>query len=309
MRTFMRVAQHESFALAARELGLSASAVSKQVRQLEQRLGARLLNRTTRRVALTELGRTYLAGARKVLEDVDEIEAAVRGLQREPRGTLRVSAGQDFGQLYLCEILGAFAAAHPHLKIDLELTDRSVDLVDEGFDVVLRIAKPASSTLVMRRLGSCEVVLCASSAYLDTYGVPESPSELASHSCIEYAYAASGGWPFRANGRTQTVSVTGRLRANSGWALRAFALAGQGIAFLPRFMVHEQLASGALRTVLDDVLDADLDLMALLPPGRHVAAKSRAFVDFVAERLRSEPWLGARAAYNERTRRAARRRQ
>jgi DNA-binding transcriptional LysR family regulator len=309
MRTFLRVAHHESFALAARELGLSASAVSKQIRQLEQRLGVRLLNRTTRRVRLTEPGRVYVASAQRVLDDLEEVEATLRGLQGEPRGTLRVSAGQDFGWLYLCEILGEFAGAHPHLRIDLELTDRSVDLIDEGFDVVLRIARPTSSTLRVRRLGTCETVLCASPAYLDAYGAPASPAELAKHSCIEYAYAATGAWPFVLRGRAQAIPVSGRLRANSGWALRAFALAGQGIAWLPRCMVHEQLESGALRSVLDDALDGDLDLMALLPPGRHVAAKSRAFVDFAAEHLRAEPWLGGRSAYNGRARRAARRRQ
>jgi DNA-binding transcriptional LysR family regulator len=225
---------------------------------------------------------------------VAELEIAVPGLHAEPHGTLRVSAPQDFGRLYLCEAVGAFAAEYPHLRIEFEMTDRKVDVLEEGFDVAVRVAKLASSTLVMRRLGRCERVLCASPAYLATYGAPRSPAELASHNCIEYDYAASNSWAFRVGGRTQTVAATGRLRANSAWTLRALTLAGQGIALMPRFLVHEDLAEGRLSSVLADALDDDLDVMALLPPGRRIAAKSRAFVDFITERLRAEPWWAPR---------------
>jgi len=293
MRTFERVAAHESFAGAARTLGISASAVSKQIRALEDRLGVKLLQRTTRRVTLTQVGRIYFERAQKILAEVDELEGTVRGLHSEPRGTLRVSAPQDFGRLYLCETVGAFAAAYPHLRVEFVMTDRKVDVVEEGFDVTVRIARPASSSLVMRRLGRCERLLCASPAYLAAYGVPDSPAALASHNCIEYDYAESNAWSFRGGARAQTVTATGRLRANSAWTLRALVLADQGIALLPRFVVHEDLAAGRLASVLEDALDADLDVMALLPPGRHVSAKARAFVDFVAERLRTEPWWHA----------------
>jgi len=311
MRTFERVAAHESFAGAARELGISPSAVSKQIRLLEKRLDVKLLHRTTRRVTLTQAGRVYFEQARKILGEVDELEGTVRGLHSEPRGTLRVSAPQDFGRLYLCEAVGAFAAEYPHLRIEFEMTDRKVDVVEEGFDVAVRVAKLPSSTLVRKRLGRCERVLCASPAYLAAYGVPDSPAALASHNCIEYDYAESNAWTFRSAGRTQTVAATGRLRANSAWTLRALVLAGQGIALIPRFLVHEDLAEGRLVSVLADALDADLDVMALLPPGRHVAAKARAFVDFIAERLRSEPWwersvLGPPTPARRSRRRAAR---
>jgi DNA-binding transcriptional LysR family regulator len=296
MRTFERVATHESLAAAARELGLSPSAVSKQIRSLEERLDVRLLHRTTRRVTLTQAGRAYYERAQKILAEVEELEHTVRGLHAEPRGTLRVSAPQDFGRLYLCEAVGCFAAEHPHLRIEFEMTDRKVDVVEEGFDVAVRVARQASSTLLMKRLGTCPRVLCASPEYLATYGAPAAPSALASHNCIEYVYAESNAWRFRNGERTQMVTATGRLRANSGWALRSLALAGQGIALLPRFLVHDDLAEGRLRAVLEDALDADLDVMALLPPGRRIAAKSRAFVDFIAERLRGERWwAGAQA--------------
>jgi DNA-binding transcriptional LysR family regulator len=290
MRTFERVVAHESFAGAARELGVSPSAVSKQIRQLEERLDVKLLQRTTRRVTPTQAGQVYGERARKILGEVDDLEMTVRGLHAEPRGTLRVSAPQDFGRLYLCEAVGAFAAEYPHLRIEFEMTDRKVDVVEEGFDVAIRVAKPASSTLVMRRLGRCERVLCAAPAYLAAYGSPSSPGALASHNCIEYDYAESNAWSFRSGGRRQTVSATGRLRANSAWALRALVLAGQGIALLPRFLGHEDLAEGRLRSLFDGVLDDDLEVMALLPPGRHVAAKARAFVDFISARMRSAPW-------------------
>jgi len=305
MRTFERVAAHESFAGAARELGLSPSAVSKQIRALEERLEVKLLQRTTRRVTLTQAGQAYLESARKILGEVEELELTVRGLHSQPHGTLRVSAPQDFGRLYLCEAVGAFAAEYPHLRIEFEMTDRKVDVVDEGFDVAVRVAKLASSTLVMRRLGRCERVLCASPAYLAAYGTPASPAALGSHNCIEYDYAESNSWTFRIDGRAQTVAATGRLRANSAWALRALALAGQGIALMPRFLVHEDLAEGRLVAVLADALDADLDVMAVLPPGRHVSAKARAFVDFIAERLRSEPWWGAARAPRRKLRRVS----
>ena len=290
MRTFERVAAHQGFAAAARELGLSPSAVSKQIRSLEERLGVRLIHRTTRRFVLTQAGRLYFERARRLLAEVEDLEHTVRGLQAEPRGTLRISAPQDFGRLYLCEALGVFAAGFPHLRLELVMTDRLVDVVEEGFDVALRIGRPVSSSLVMRRLGRCARVLCASPAYLAAYGLPNSPAELARHSCIEYDYADANAWSFRTNGRTQNVAATGRLRANSGWALRALALAGQGIALIPRFLVHDDLAEGRLLPVLGDVLDEDLDVLALLPPGRRAPAKTRVFVDFVAERLRGEPW-------------------
>ena len=293
MRTFEQVAAHESFAGAARALGISPSSVSKQIRTLEDRLGVRLIHRTTRRVTLTQAGRVYFERAQKILGEVDDLELVVRGLHSEPRGTLRVSAPQDFGRFYLCEAVGAFAAEYPHLRIEFEMTDRKVDVVEEGFDVAVRVAKLPSSTLVMRRLGTCPRVLCASPAYLEAYGTPDSPAALASHNCIEYDYAESNAWTFRsAGGRRHTVSATGRLRANSAWTLRALALAGQGIALVPCFLVHEDLAEGRLVRVLADVLDADLDVMALLPPGRKVSAKARAFVDFIAERLRAVPWFG-----------------
>ena len=293
LRTFVRVAALRSFGGAARELGLSPSAVSKQIRTLEERLGVRLLHRTTRRVSLSEAGELLQARAERLLEELGELQTTLRGLHGQPRGTLRISVPQDFGRLYLCGIAGRFAASYPELRIDVELGDRQVDLVEEGFDVVVRIARARDSTLVVRRIGLCERVLCASPTYLSRYGTPRHPSELSTHNCIEYGYLADDGWGFVTDGRRKTVQPTGRLRANSGWAMREMALADLGIALLPTFLVHHALSTSALTTLLDDTLDADLEVMALLPPGRQIPAKSRVFLDFLVDELTREPWWRA----------------
>lgn len=291
IRTFIQVAELGSFAGAARALGLSPSAVSKQIGLLEERLGVRLLDRTTRHVSLTEVGRLYFERGAGVLGDLEQLEAEVRGTHAALRGRLRVSAPQDFGRLFLCDVVASFVDRFPELRLELELSDRLVDVVEEGFDVVVRIARPRDSSLVVRRIGVCERVLCASPAYLERYGTPRAPQDLDRHSCIEYEYLPdSGAWPFRVDGRTRNVRPTGRLRTNAGWAMRAMALAGQGVALLPIFLVEDDLARGDLVRLLDDVLDADVELMALIPQRKQVSAKVRAFLDFVVERLRGQGW-------------------
>lgn len=290
MQTFVAVATNRSFAGAARALGLSTSAVSKHIRGLEERLGAQLLTRTTRQVVPTEAGELFLERARTILDDMDALEAEVRGVQSEPRGTLRVTTPLDFGQLYLCEVLAEFVADHPELRVEFELTDRLVDLVEGGFDVAIRIARPSDSSLRIRRLTRIEMRICASPAYLDRYGVPERPTDLRTHSCIEYGYLAERGWRFRVDGQLETVAATGRIHCNSGWAMRILALADQGIALLPKFMIREDLEADRLRSLFDEELENDSELAAMLPPGRGLPAKSRAFLDFLVDRLSKEPW-------------------
>ncbi len=291
LHTFVSVAKLGSFAGAARTLGLSTSGVSKQIGALEERLGVRLLNRTTRHVALTEVGRVFLERGEGILEQLEELENDVRGLQSTPRGTLRVSAPQDFGRLFLCGMIGRFAADYPALRVELELSDRIVDVVDEGFDVVLRIAKPPDSSLVVRRIGVCERVLCAAPAYLDRHGRPETPAALEKHDCIEYQYQARRSWQFRVDGERVKITPSGRLRANAGWAMREMALSGLGVALLPTFLVADDLESGALEVVLADQLDADIDLMAVIPHRKQVTAKVRAFIDFIVATMDRERWF------------------
>jgi len=265
------------------------------LRSLEERLNARLVNRTTRSVVLTDLGRVYLERSQAILGEIDELEAAIQGLHATPRGTLRVSAPQDFGRLFLCGAVAQFVSDYPELRVEFELTDRLVDVVDEGFDVALRISELKDSSLTIRRLGVCERVLCASPTYLERYSRPRRPAELDQHNCIEYEYlAAPSGWRFRdENGRARSMAPTGRLRANSGWAMREMALAGHGIALLPIFLIANDLEGGRLETVLDDSLDADMEVMTVIPHRKQVAAKVRAFIDFLVENLDANAWIRA----------------
>jgi len=292
LQTFLAVARLGSFAGAARELRLSTSGVSKQINTLEERLDVRLLNRTTRAVSVTDVGRIFLERGESILVDLEELESDVRGLQASPKGTLRVSAPQDFGRLFLCPMIGRFAAEFPELRIEFELTDRMVDVIEEGFDVALRIAEPVDSSLVARKIGVCERVLCASPEYLVNYGTPESLDELGQHNCLEYEYLGTRGWPFLVDGRRRMMNPTGRIRANAGWAMREMALAGLGIALLPTFLVANDLDGGHLTTVLSDSLDADIALMALIPHRKQISAKVRLFIDFmVASAAEGNDWF------------------
>lgn len=300
LQTFLAVARLGSFAGAARELGLSTSGVSKQINTLEERLSIRLLNRTTRAVSVTEIGRVFQERGEGILVDLEELESDVRGLQSTPRGTLRVSAPQDFGRLFLCPMIGKFAAEFPELRVEFELTDRIVDVVEEGFDVALRIAEPVDSSLVARKIGICERILCASPEYVEQYGAPANINELASHNCIEYEYLRTRGWPFKVDGERRMVTPTGRLKANAGWAMREMALAGLGIALVPTFLVAADLQAGTLVTLCAEQIDADIALMAVIPHRKQVSAKVRLFIDFmVAAAADGDDWF-RRAVTEER---------
>jgi DNA-binding transcriptional LysR family regulator len=291
LQTFLEVASLGSFAGAARRLGVSTSGVSKQVAALEERLGVRLFNRTTRRVSLTEVGREFVARGEGIVEELERLEADVQGLQATPRGTLRVSAPQDFGRLYLCGAMSRFAAEYPDLRVEFELTDRVVDVVEEGCDVAVRVAALVDSSLIVRRIGRCRRILCATPAYLDQYGRPESVRALERYNCIEYEYLASGSWSFVEEGRRRSFTPTGRLRTNAGWAMREMVLAGLGIALLPTFLIVEDLASGALESILPDRLDADLEFMAVIPHRKQLPAKVRVFVDYLVTSFAGESWM------------------
>ncbi len=289
MQSFVRVADLGSFTRAARELGLTPAAVSKQVRALEERLGARLLNRTTRRVALTEMGAAYRERARALLAEVEAAEAAVTRLQEAPRGTLRLNAPLEFGRTHLAGPLADFAAAHPALQVHVDLTDRFVDLVEEGYDLAVRIAALTDSSLVARRLAPCRRVLCASPTYLAVHGAPRRPEELRGHEGIDYAHTLGREWPFRAARGRVTVSVPARLRTNNGELMRRLALAGLGVALLPTFTVADDLRAGRLVEVLPGQLDADTTISAVYPHRRLLEPKVRLLVDHLARSFGSEP--------------------
>ena len=284
---FSKVAALGSFTAAAAELGITASAVSKQVRALEERLGVRLLQRTTRRVSLTPEGRGFFERLRDVLADAQEAELEVAQLRSELRGALRVGAPMDFGRAHLAEPLAAFAAAHPALSLEIEFSDRFVDIVEEGFDVVIRIGDLPDSSLVARRLAPCRRVLCAAPGYLAEHGTPGTPRELRGHVRLGYAYEAERSWRFRNGDR---VGVPIRHRTNNGHMLVALAREGLGIALVPTFLVADELRAGRLVSVLEDSLVGEIGIHAVYTDRRLLSNKVRRLIDFLSEHCGEHPY-------------------
>lgn len=291
MAVFARVAEDKSFSAAARALGLSKSAVSKQVARLEDRLGARLINRTTRRLSLTAAGSAFYERCARVLAEAEEAERAVSSLQDEPRGVLKINAPMSFGVLHLAPAIPDFMAIYPDLSVDITLNDRIVDLVDEGFDVAVRIARLADSSLIAKRLAPSRQVLCAAPGYFARHGVPERPEDIAAHNCLIYAYTLTGDeWRYRDGHGEGAVRVKGKLKANNGEVLRAAAVAGAGICLMPTFMVGDDLRAGRLRAVLPEFDYGASNLYAVYPHARHLSTKVRVFVDFLAARFGPKPY-------------------
>lgn len=292
IQAFVRVAETGSFTAAAERLRSSKSAVSRHVAALEAELGARLFHRTTRSLTLTEAGRGYCERATRILADLDDANLSVSRLQAAPRGKLRVNAPMSFGFLHLAPAIPDFLFRYPDVEIDMIMNDRFVDLVDEGFDVAVRIGALEDSSLVARRLAPMRRVACASPGYLKSRGVPASPDDLKAHDCLCYINVSlAHEWRFVApDGRPWPVEVKGRLAANNGDALRAAALRGLGIANLPTFLVGGDLQEGTLVTVLDTFVPQDMSMSAVYPHARHLSPKVRAFVDFLAERFGPRPY-------------------
>ncbi len=294
LSVFVRIAETGSFSAAARELGVSKSVVSKRLAALEERLGARLINRTTRHLGLTEVGTAFLDRAQRILAELDEAEQAVSRLSTEPRGTLRINAPMSFGVLHVAPLLAEFMALYPDLSVTMDLNDRKVDLIEEGYDLAVRIADLPDSSLIARRLAPARRTVCASPAYWARKGKPETPADLAAHDCLIYSYLQSGNeWRFRDAAGPVSVSVEGPFRANNGDALRAAALAGLGVCFSPTFIVGEDLRAGRLVSVLDAFEDRSLSVYAVYPHRRHLSAKVRAFVDFLVDRFGPDPYWDA----------------
>ena len=292
MAVFARVVEAESFSQAARELGLSKSAVSKQVSRLEEALGLRLLNRTTRRQSLTEAGTAFYEGCRRVVAEAEAAEQAVTQLATAPRGRLKVNAPMSFGVRHIGPVLPAFMARYPELSVEMALNDRVVDLVEEGFDVGVRIMGLTDSSLIARRLAPNRWVLCAAPDYIAARGVPGSIGELKEHDCLLYSYQVAGGvWRLNGPGGERRLRVTGRLRINNGDALLAAALGGLGIVLLPCFICGEDLRAGRLVHILPEWSEpADTAVYAVYPAARHLSPKVRVFVDFLAERFGGTPY-------------------
>jgi DNA-binding transcriptional LysR family regulator len=293
LQTFATVVEQGSFARAADRLGVSTSAVSRSVSELESHLGARLLNRTTRRLSLTEAGQAFLERAVQLLADLEEAEAAVSSSTLAPRGTLRMTCASTFGERFVAPAVAEFAARHPELRLDVELSDRMVDLVDEGFDLAIRIGAPGSASLIARRIGETSLVCCAAPSYLERHGTPRVPEDLARHRCLGYAYLATRDtWRFRDRGGAErAVRIAGAVVANNGSFLASLAASGAGVVLEPDFIVDEAVASGRLVRLLDEFVPPAGAIYAVYPSRRHLSAKVRTFVDFIAERFsRDAPW-------------------
>ena len=291
---FLQVIEKKSLTAAARALQLPKSTVSRKLSQLEERLGVRLVQRNPRQVRLTEAGALFHERCADLLARVEEAESAVSGLQEMPRGRLRVSAGLDFGTLVLGPLVHGFTQLHPQLTVELMLSDRPVDLVGESFDLAIRIGPVRDATLVVRKLGTTQGVLCASPAYLARQGTPLTPGELAHHACVVFnSPPHSGQWRLEGPEAPVTVQVSGPLFVNSLSLVRDAALAGLGIARLPLFVCGVELEAGRLRRVLSSWSTGERPVHAVYPSTKQLSRNVRAFIDFLAVRMPRAPGLGS----------------
>lgn len=288
---FVKVVELSSFTSAAEALDMSQPVVSKAITRLEEKLGARLLNRTTRRLSLTEAGSELYRRTVRALEEIENAELEVARFQTEPRGTLRISAPMSFSILQLGAQLHRFIERYPGVSLELSLDDRQVDLVEEGFDVAIRIANLRDSSLVARKIVPCRQVLCASPAYLKKHGTPERPEDLLEHNCVLYSFLSHAReWRLvDEHGETHVVPLKGSLQTNNGLVNRAACMSGVGIVMLPTFYVGEQLRSGELVPLLCKFRPADIAIYAVYPERRNLTPKVRAFVDWLAETFGPEP--------------------
>lgn len=294
LQVFARVAALGSLSGAARALGMSQSMATKHMAALEGRLGVRLLHRSTRRITLTEAGQRYLESAERILEELDRSDAAAAAERVEVTGTLRVSAPVSFTTRILAPVLPAFQALHPALRVELGLNDRVVNLIDEGWDVAIRIGRLREGGLIARRLAPCRVAVAASPAYLAAHGTPRCVADLGAHNCLSYTLASSNApdeWSFGPGGAVK-VPLAGNLRANNGDALVAAAVAGQGIISQPTFILCDDLRAGRLVALDLDHPATELDgVFAVWPGDRRPPARLRAFLDWAADRFgQVPPW-------------------
>jgi len=292
LKTFVRVVEAGTLTAAAERLGVAKSAVSRRLAELEERLGAQLLRRTTRRLNLTDSGWAFYERAVRILADLDEAEAAVSQAHGTLRGRLRVAAPLSFGLRHLGPAITDFMHLHPEVVFDLDFNDREVDLVQEGFDLAIRIAELQDSTLIARRLANVRLVLCASPAYLEEHGVPAVPDDLVRHRCLIYTYASDPStWRYLgADGAEGMVKVSAYISANNGDFLCRAAVAGEGMVLTPTFLAYREIEDGRLVRVLPQFEWPSVAAYAVYPQTRHLSLRVRAFVDYLAQRFGDLPY-------------------
>jgi DNA-binding transcriptional LysR family regulator len=288
---FVTVVSRGSFTRAADALETSPANVTRYVNELEAHLGTRLLNRTSRRLSLTEGGETLYARCKSILDDVAETEGLVSSASVEPRGRLRINAPVSFGILHLAPLWPEFMRKYPGVELDVALIDRVVDIVEEGYDLAIRISRAGSTSHAARKLATSRNILCASPDYLARYGYPAAPADLIEHQCIGYSYAATGDeWQLMDSERkAHTVKVNCHMHTNNGDTARAAALAGQGVIWQPTFLIGNDLRAGKLVQVLPDYRLPDIDVLAVYPSRRHLSAKIRAVIDFLVDAFGDVP--------------------
>ena len=296
IQVFAQVVETGSFAKAADRLGLSTSAASRYVAELESHLQTRLLNRTTRRVSLTESGRAFYERAVQLLADLAEAEEEASSAAVVPRGTIRLTTSVNFGVRHVAPAIADFLAEHREVRFDVSLSDRVVDLVEEGFDLAIRVGPPGPENLVARKLGETRLVPCASPDYLAKHGAPKAPEDLARHDCFTYEYVSPRHvWRFRdRSGAERAVRVSGSLHSNNGDLLSEVAARGGGIVFEPAFIVGPDVRAGRLVPLLQEFEPLPLPIYAVYPSRKHLSAKVRRFVEFLIERFASaQDWSAA----------------
>ncbi|WP_417583900.1 LysR family transcriptional regulator [Nitrincola sp.] len=282
IEAFTEVVRLGTFSAAARHLNVSASHISRLVVKLEQQLGTQLLYRTTRKIRLTDAGRLYYEHCKHLFEGFREAESAINDLQSSPRGVLKITAGYTFGERYIAPLINAFMLLHPQLEVRLHLTNRRVDLIEEGYDLAIRIGPMEDSSLIARRLWTREEMVVASPAYLAEQGVPLTLMDLSRHQCL---IGSRDRWLFLDQGTRREMRVQGRLHANSGIVLLDAALKGMGLVQLPAYYIAEYLEKGELVPVLQDFAFKDSAIWVVYPQHRHLSSKVRMFIDFLVEEI------------------------
>ena len=289
---FLETAQRLNFAAASAALDLTPSTLSRRVKRLEDALGVQLFVRTTRRVTLTEAGELYRSHVERIMADLDEADAAAASLGMRPAGLLHITVPSTFGRLHISPAIPAFMKRYPDIRLDIQFTDRFVDLVEQRVDVAVRIGELKDSSLRMRKLADNQRRLVASSDYLEQHGIPQTPADLAAHKCLHFSHLLTGDrWELQRSEETQRVPINPWLRANDASILLKAACAGSGIAALADFIISGALRSGRLRSVLPDWVIPETGVYALYPAAHHLPAKTRVFVDYLVEIFSpTAPW-------------------
>jgi DNA-binding transcriptional LysR family regulator len=296
MTAFVKVAENSGFSAAARLLNISTSMVTTHVNALEDRLGVRLLNRTTRKVRLTEIGQAYYARCVHILAEIDDADQIAEAQQAKPRGVLRLNVASSIPSI-LGPSVAEYVAAYPDVSVRITVTSRMVDLVEEGFDLAIRTIPTGDSALIVRHLASYRFVVCGAPSYFARRGQPRDPSELIHHNCMMFSDAPwANEWHFGGSGGDRSIALSGNLQANTSETLRLAAAHGQGLIYAPTFMVADELKSGRLVPILTKFLSAELSVDAIYPHRRYLSPKVRTFIDLVARNFHDAKWTEPNAA-------------